>query len=62
MCIFVYFHNIVDKPQQFTEGDNKDVEIIILIIKDEKDRQLVWLYIGYSLGDAVEVATTDKVI
>ena len=21
VCIFVYFHNIVDKSQQFTEGD-----------------------------------------
>jgi len=38
----VYFDNIFDKPQQFTEGDNKDIEVIILIIKNDKNRQPVW--------------------
>lgn len=37
-CIFVYFDSIVDKPQQFIEGDNKDIDVIILIIKDAYSR------------------------
>jgi len=41
LCIFVYFDNTVDRPQQFTGSDNKDIEVIILKIKTEKNRQPV---------------------
>src|SRR6218665_527642 len=60
VCIFVNFDNIVDKPQQFIEGDNKGIGVIILIIKK---RYIVSQYgaIVASLGDDVWVATTDKV-
>jgi len=40
-------HNIVDKQQQFTEGDNKDIEVIILIIKYDK--------IGNQYGAIVDI-------
>ena len=42
LCIFVYFDIIIDKLQQFTE----DIAVIILIIKDKKNRQPVWCHIG----------------
>src|SRR6218665_876489 len=33
VCIFVYFDNVVDRPQQLTEVHNRDIQVIILIIK-----------------------------
>ena len=38
LYIFVLFQIIVDRPQQVTESHNKNIEVVILIIKT-KNRQ-----------------------
>ena len=47
------FHIIFDSPQQVTENDNKNIEVIILIIKNKK--------IGSHLGGALVTSLADDV-
>jgi len=40
VCVYLrLFHIIVDRPQQVTDSDNKNIDVITVIIKNEKNRQ-----------------------